>query len=65
MLEVPPEVLFEVLDVPATAEKMGAKVDWVDKVLGEIAKKKEHHSLLQGRRSYRTNSSNWIAKEKR
>lgn len=31
----------------ATAAKMGIKVEWIDKVLGEIAAKRYHFALLQ------------------
>lgn len=47
ILEVPPQMLFEIADVTAALAKMVVKVHCMEKVLSKIANKKEHLSLLQ------------------
>lgn len=41
------QIVSEVSDVVAAAAKMGIKVEWIDKVLGEIGTKKNLYGLLQ------------------
>lgn len=37
IVEVTTQAVFEVADVVAVAARMGVKVEWIDKTLGEIA----------------------------
>lgn len=41
VLEVPSQVVFEVADIVAIIAKMGVKVEWIYKILGDIAAKKK------------------------
>lgn len=65
IVKVPSLVLSKVADVTATAVKMGAKVDWMDKILSEIARKKELLIFSTNRRAYKRNSDNWFMREKK
>lgn len=40
ILEVPPQTVSEVVDVVAGETKMGVRVEWTYKILGEIAAKR-------------------------
>lgn len=37
ILEVPPQTISEIEDVVAAAAKMSVNIEWVEKILGEIA----------------------------
>lgn len=52
ILEVPSQVLPEVPDVTTRTTKMGMQVNWMDKVLGKIANKKDHLNLLKESKSW-------------
>lgn len=47
VLKVPAQVISEVADIVAIAARMGVKVGWISKILGEIIVKREHYNLLQ------------------
>lgn len=47
ILEVPPQIFFEVVEAVAAVVKLGKKIEWIDKVLDEIGAKKDHCALLQ------------------
>lgn len=46
ILEVPTQVVSEVAGLVAAAVKMGIKVEWIDRVIGEIGIKKDNYALL-------------------
>lgn len=45
------EVLSEVVDTTETGENVVVKVDWLDKLLGEILKTRDHQKLPHTRNS--------------
>lgn len=49
MLNIPAKTVSEVADAIEITEKPGVRVDWIDKVFGEIEKKKKkkHFELAQ------------------
>lgn len=47
VLKVPAQVISEVADIVAIAARMGVKVGWISKILGEIIVKREYYNLLQ------------------
>lgn len=46
ILEIPTQVVSEVADVVYN-DKKGIKIEWIDKVLGEIGANRDHYALLQ------------------
>lgn len=46
-MDVPRDILEEVADVTVSAVRMGVRVDWLDEVLGQIARKRKHVDLLE------------------
>lgn len=46
-MEIPPQVLSELAYIVATATRMGVKIEWIDRILGEISTKREYFNLLQ------------------
>lgn len=46
-MDVTNELLEEVADVATSAARMGIPVDWLDEVLGQIAREKKHVDLLE------------------
>lgn len=51
IMDVPLEVLEEVVDITASAERMGVRVDWMDEVFNQIGSKKKHLDLLEWMRA--------------
>lgn len=47
IIDVPPQVLAKVVDVTASAAKMGVQVNWLDETLGRISNKKNHLDLVR------------------
>lgn len=46
-MDVLREIIEEVVDITASATKMGVIVDWMDEVFGQIALKRKHLDLLE------------------
>lgn len=47
VLNIPKKTISEVGDALETIEKLGVRVEWIDKTFGEIEKKREHFKLTQ------------------
>lgn len=45
ILDVPDEVISRVARVVSTVEKSGVRVDWLDRVIGEVSSKRDHALL--------------------
>lgn len=47
MLNVPPKVISNVPKTIDTTEKIGIRIDWIDRFKGEIISKQKHNVLVQ------------------
>lgn len=47
MLSVPAEVIFEIANTVDAEERIGIRVDWIDRAIGERKKKKKSFAFAQ------------------
>lgn len=52
-LDVPDNVVSKVVSTIIAAEKVGIRVEWIDKVIGEIGVRRDHFELLREARLLR------------
>lgn len=47
ILEVPSQIVSDIVDIVAAATRMGTQVKWIDSIIDAIVRKREHYNLIQ------------------